>query len=35
MGILDLRADERVSNVTFSPDSLYVSLKDAARFLFL
>ena len=28
MGILDLRADERVSNVTFSPDSLSVSLKD-------
>jgi len=28
MGILDLRADERVSNVTFSPDSVSVSLKD-------
>jgi len=28
MGILDLRADERVSNVTFSPDTLSVSLKD-------
>ena len=28
MGILDLRADQRVSNVTFSPDSLSVSLKD-------
>jgi hypothetical protein len=28
MGILDLRADERVANVAFSPDSLSVSLKD-------
>jgi hypothetical protein len=28
MGILDLRADERVANVAFSLDSLSVSLKD-------
>jgi len=28
MGILALRADERVANVTFSADSLSVSLKD-------
>jgi hypothetical protein len=28
MGILDLRADERVENVAFSSDSLSVSLKD-------
>jgi hypothetical protein len=28
MGILALRADERVANVTFSPDSLSVSLMD-------
>jgi hypothetical protein len=28
MGILALRADERVANVTFSADSLSVALKD-------
>jgi hypothetical protein len=28
MGILALRADERVANVAFSPDSLSVSLMD-------
>ena len=28
MGILALRADERVMNVTFSPDSLCVALMD-------
>lgn len=28
MGILALRADERVANVTFSADSLSVTLKD-------
>jgi hypothetical protein len=28
MGILALRADERVANVTFTADSLSVSLKD-------
>jgi hypothetical protein len=28
MGILALRADERVANVSFSPDSLSVSLMD-------